>query len=92
MVTNPAPTAKTCKSKKTLEDDEMTDDLPRSRRAAAAMQRTSIQQEMARACVTFRELVERASAEELSRRSAGTRWTNRQLLFHMMLGDLLWAP
>ena len=53
------------------------------------MQRASIQQEMARACVTFQELVERASAEELSRRSAGTRWTNRQLLFHMVFGYLI---
>ena len=53
------------------------------------MQRTSIQQEMERACVTFQELVERASAEELSRRSAGTRWTNRQLLFHMVFGYLI---
>ena len=53
------------------------------------MQRPSIQQEMERARVTFQELVERASAEELGRRSDGTRWTNRQLLFHMVFGYLL---
>jgi hypothetical protein len=44
---------------------------------------------MERARVTFHELVKRASAEELSRRSDGTRWTNRQLLFHMVFGYLI---
>jgi DinB superfamily len=53
------------------------------------MQRSGIQQEMERSRVTFQELVERASAEELSRRSDGTRWTNRQLLFHMVFGYLI---
>lgn len=33
--------------------------------------------------------MKRASAEELSRRSDGTRWTNRQLLFHMVFGYLI---
>jgi hypothetical protein len=37
----------------------------------------------------FRELVESADATALRRRSEGTRWTNRQLLFHMLLGFLI---
>jgi DinB superfamily len=34
----------------------------------------------------FRRLVTRATAADLRRESAGTRWTNQQLLFHMLLG------
>jgi hypothetical protein len=48
------------------------------------MQRAGVQQEMEQARLDFHELVKRASAEDLSRRSTGTRWTNRQLLFHMV--------
>lgn len=44
---------------------------------------------MERARQTFHHLVEDASDEALTRRSAGTRWTNRQLLFHMLLGYLI---
>src|SRR3954469_22283626 len=53
------------------------------------MQRAGIQQEMEQARLDFHELVKRASAEDLSRRTAGTRWTNRQLLFHMVFGYLI---
>lgn len=38
---------------------------------------------------TFRALLENATDAELRRRSTGTRWNNRQLLFHMMLGFLI---
>ncbi|WP_255734069.1 DinB family protein [Pseudonocardia sp. WMMC193] len=44
---------------------------------------------MDRARNTFRRLVEAASDEELSRRSEGTMWSNRQLLFHMLLGYVI---
>lgn len=37
----------------------------------------------------FRALVRQASAERLRAPSDGTRWTNRQLLFHMLLGYLI---
>lgn len=35
------------------------------------------------------ELIETASTGDLARRSDGTRWTNRQLLFHMLFGYLI---
>jgi DinB superfamily len=38
---------------------------------------------------TFHALLESASEEELARPSNGTRWTNRQLLFHMMFGYMV---
>jgi hypothetical protein len=49
----------------------------------------AIYEELMRARVTFRRLVEHASREDLARRTDGTRWTNRQLLFHMLLGYLI---
>lgn len=42
--------------------------------------------EMRRAQADFHQLTERASARDLVRRSDGTRWTNQQLLFHMVFG------
>jgi hypothetical protein len=44
---------------------------------------------MNRSARTFRQLVTDASPTELHRRSAGTRWNNQQLLFHMVFGYLL---
>jgi len=38
---------------------------------------------------TFHALLQSASEEELARPSNGTRWTNRQLLFHMMFGYMV---
>lgn len=35
----------------------------------------------------FRRIVEGATAAELAGPTSGTRWTNRQLLFHMVLGQ-----
>jgi hypothetical protein len=35
----------------------------------------------------FREIIQNANAHELELPSAGTRWTNRQLLFHLVLGQ-----
>jgi hypothetical protein len=51
--------------------------------------REAIYEELRRARVTFRRLVDEASPEELARASSGTRWTNQQLLFHMLLGYLV---
>jgi hypothetical protein len=54
--------------------------------------REAICAELQRARVTFRRLVEEASPADLARKSSGTRWTNRQLLFHMLFGYLLMRP
>jgi len=54
--------------------------------------RDAICEEMRRSRVTFRRLVEDASRDDLARRTNGTRWTNRQLLFHMLLGYLIMPP
>jgi hypothetical protein len=37
----------------------------------------------------FRDLLDHATSADLRRRSNGTRWTNEQLLFHMLFGYLL---
>jgi hypothetical protein len=42
--------------------------------------------EMRRAQAEFHQLIARASPDDLRRTTVGTRWTNRQLLFHMVLG------
>ena len=53
------------------------------------MDRTEIHAELDRVLFEFDELVTRGSAADLRRRSAGTRWTNRQVLFHMVFGYLI---
>ena len=45
--------------------------------------------EMRRAQADFHQLVGEASSGDLRRRSNGTRWTNRQLLFHMVFGYVI---
>jgi hypothetical protein len=42
--------------------------------------------EMRRAQAEFHQLIISASPDDLQRLTDGTRWTNRQLLFHMVLG------
>jgi hypothetical protein len=49
----------------------------------------SIRLELDAARATFNAILEFASEEDLSRQSNGTRWTNRQLLFHMMFGYMV---
>jgi hypothetical protein len=44
---------------------------------------------MDRARLDFRRLVADATPADLRRPSAGTRWTNQQLLFHMLFGYLI---
>jgi hypothetical protein len=51
--------------------------------------RETVHRELDAARATFHDLVASASAADLRRRSAGTRWTNKQLLFHMLLGFLI---
>jgi hypothetical protein len=55
----------------------------------AGVDKQVVHDEMERARKSFHELLDRAGDAELSRRSDGTRWTNRQLLFHMLLGYLI---
>jgi hypothetical protein len=53
------------------------------------MQQSEINAEMRRAQTDFRAIVATASPANLRRRTNGTRWTNWQLLFHMVLGYLV---
>lgn len=53
------------------------------------MDRQAVHNELSQARTTFHELLDGASAADLRRRSNGTRWNNRQLLFHMLLGYLI---
>lgn len=51
--------------------------------------RQAVHDDFERVRATFRTLLEDASGDQLRRRSNGTRWSNRQLLFHMLLGFLI---
>jgi hypothetical protein len=51
--------------------------------------RNEIRAEMERARATFHQLLADASDEDMRRASQGTRWTNEQLLFHMLFGYLI---
>ncbi len=53
--------------------------------------RAAISAEMDRARAEFHRLLTQASDAELAQRTDGTRWTNRQLLFHMLFGYLIVA-
>src|SRR5829696_1439989 len=53
------------------------------------MDRAAVIEEMEQARSSFRQLLTDASSASLQRRSNGTRWTNRQLLFHMLFGYLI---
>jgi hypothetical protein len=53
------------------------------------MDREVVHQELEAARATFHHLVATATAADLRRQSDGTRWTNKQLLFHMLLGYLI---
>jgi hypothetical protein len=55
----------------------------------SAVDRDAIIQEMDRARATFHRLLDSADSAGLHRRSDGTRWTNEQLLFHMLFGYLI---
>ena len=57
--------------------------------SAGPSERTAIRLELERARRSFHGLVSNADDEDFGRPSNGTRWTNRQLLFHMMFGYLI---
>ncbi|ABG95599.1 conserved hypothetical protein [Rhodococcus jostii RHA1] len=51
--------------------------------------RAAIAADLERARSVLHELLDGASAPDLARRSSGTRWTNEQLLFHMVFGYMV---
>lgn len=53
---------------------------------------SSIAEEIREARGDFHDLVDRATTADLRARSNGTRWTNDQLLFHMLFGYLVVRP
>lgn len=55
----------------------------------AALDRAAVRAEMESARLDFRRLIGDATPADLRRPSDGTRWTNRQLLFHMLFGYLV---
>jgi len=59
---------------------------------AARTDLRAIAAEMDQARQTFHHLLDQATDTGLRRRSNGTRWTNEQLLFHMMFGYLITRP
>ena len=55
----------------------------------AALDRAAVRAEMESARLDFHRLIADATPADLRRPSDGTRWTNRQLLFHMLFGYLV---
>lgn len=55
----------------------------------SGVDKDTVHAEMDRARIVFHQLLDEASRQDLRRRSNGTRWTNRQLLFHILLGYLV---
>jgi DinB superfamily len=51
--------------------------------------RAAIHHELDRAAATFHALLDGASSADLRRGTAGTRWTNQQMLFHLLFGYLI---
>ena len=49
----------------------------------------AVSEELEQARLAFHELTRQLTSVDLQRRSAGTWWTNRQLLFHMVFGYLV---
>jgi hypothetical protein len=55
----------------------------------AVLDRAAVRAEMEQARLEFHRLVSDATPADLRRRSDGTRWTNQQLLFHLLFGYLV---
>jgi DinB superfamily len=53
------------------------------------MDRNEVIKELRRVQADFHQLVSTTSADALRRRSQGTRWSNQQLLFHMVFGYVI---
>jgi hypothetical protein len=55
----------------------------------AGADRAQVALELADAPVAYRAILDSATPETLRHRTRGTRWTNREMLFHLLLGYLL---
>lgn len=55
----------------------------------AELSREHVRQELLAAVDSYRALLAAATLPQLRRRTNGTRWTNRQMLFHLLLGYLV---
>lgn len=53
------------------------------------MDRAEIEAELDQVEADFTHLLRGARSSDLSRRGSGTRWTNRQLLYHLVFGYLI---
>jgi hypothetical protein len=53
------------------------------------MDRRDIDSDLERVAIDLHDLLAAATLEELRAPSNGTKWTNEQLLFHMLFGYLL---
>ncbi|MEV8094795.1 DinB family protein [Kitasatospora sp. NPDC085879] len=53
------------------------------------LDRQVVHDELERARSEFHQLVEAASTDDLARLTRGTRWTNEQLLWHMLFGFIV---
>ncbi|MEU9372671.1 DinB family protein [Streptomyces sp. NPDC048255] len=56
---------------------------------AIAMDRQAVYEDYERARRTFHQLLDSASETDLARLTRGTKWTNEQLLWHMLFGYML---
>ncbi|MFB7466480.1 DinB family protein [Streptomyces sp. NPDC056224] len=56
---------------------------------AITMDRQAVYEDYERVRLTFHRLLDSASEEELSGATRGTRWTNEQLLWHMLFGYMV---
>ncbi|MFF5186573.1 DinB family protein [Streptomyces sp. NPDC000345] len=57
-----------------------------------SVDRRAIHEQLEYARTTFHRLLDGATEADLRRPTAGTRWTNEQLLFHMLFGYVLIRP
>ena len=55
----------------------------------AGPERDQVARELAEAPAAYRALLHAATPATLRQRTRGTRWTNREMLFHLLLGYLL---
>jgi len=56
---------------------------------ATELDRQAVHEEMERARQRFHRMLDNATVADLRRPADGTRWTNQQLLFHMLFGYLI---
>ncbi|MFD6288291.1 DinB family protein [Streptomyces sp. NPDC060205] len=60
--------------------------------STSPLDRQAIHEELEQARMTFHQLLDGACDADLRRPTEGTRWTNEQLLFHMLFGYILIRP